>query len=165
MERTARDADAAAPKEIVVTRDVAAQALQPAHALNVALGDRIRLLGYDLQVTGQTLNVALYWQAKEPMEKSYNVFVHVFDSQGGLQGQTDGPAVSGDYPTFLWQPGEVIIDGHSVLLPSDAPLGTYRVVVGMYDKATNERLPVLDGVGHKVPAGQILLEMGVDGGG
>jgi hypothetical protein len=164
MEGTARNAGAAALKEILVTRDMDAQALQPAHATNATLGDRIQLLGYNFQVTGQALNVALYWQAKEPVDKSHNVFVHVFDSQGELQGQRDSPPVSGDYPTSLWQPGEVVVDGHTVPLPSDAPLGTYRVVVGMYDRATNERLPVLDGAGHKVPEGQIMLDLGVEGG-
>jgi hypothetical protein len=157
MEHTAREVAAAAPIEILVTGDMDAQALQPAHATNATLGDRIQLLGYDFRLTGQALNVALYWQAKEPVDKSYSVFLHVFDSQGKLQGQSDSPPVSGDYPTSSWQPGEVVVDGHTVPLPSDAPQGTYRVVVGMYDNATKERLSVLDGTGQKVPEGKIIL--------
>jgi hypothetical protein len=155
--------DASAPKEVLVTRDKDALVLQPVHATDFTLGDRIQLLGYDFEVTPHALNVAFYWQAKEPVDKSYNVFVHVFDSQGGLQGQVDSPPVSGRYPTFLWQPGQVVVDNHVVNLPSDAPTGTYRVAVGMYDEATQERLSVLDGEGRTVPEGKIMLEVGVVG--
>jgi hypothetical protein len=160
---TATPEGAAAPKEVLVTRDKDALVLQPVHATDFTLGDRIQLLGYDFEVTPHTLIVAFYWQATEPVDKSYNVFVHVFDSQGGLQGQVDSPPVSGRYPTFLWQPGQVVVDNHAVTLPSDAPTGTYRVAVGMYDEATQERLPVLDGEGRTVPEGKIMLDVGVVG--
>jgi hypothetical protein len=162
-ERTVTEQAAATPVEIVVTRDMDAQSTQPAHATNAALGDDIRLLGYDFQVAGQALNVALYWQVKEPMDRSYNVFVHVFDSQGELQGQSDSLPVSGDYPTSSWQPGEVIVDGYTIPLRANAPLDAYRVAVGMYDTATNERLPVLDGMGQVIPDSQIVLDLAVDG--
>jgi hypothetical protein len=135
--------DAAAPKEVLVTRDKDALVLQPVHATDFTLGDCIQLLGYDFEVTPHALSVAFYWQATEPVDKSYNVFVHVFDSQGGLQGQRDSPPVSGRYPTFLWQPGQVVVD--------------------MYDEATQERLPVLDGEGQAVPEGRIMLDVGVVG--
>ena len=154
---------ATAPKEVLATGDKDALVLQPVHATDFTLGDRIQLLGYDFEVTPHALNVAFYWQANEPVDKSYNVFVHVFDSQGGLQGQVDSPPVSGRYPTFLWQPGQVVVDNHAVTLPSDAPTGTYRVAVGMYDEATQERLPVLDGEGRTVPEGKIMLDVGVVG--
>ncbi len=165
MEGTVRDAGAESHAEILVTRDMDAQAVQPAHASNAVLGDGIRLLGYDYQVAGQTLNLALYWQAREPVDKSYNVFVHVLDSQGELQGQRDSPPVSGDYPTSLWQPGEVVVDGHTVPLSSDALLGSYKVAVGMYDLATNERLPAVDGLGQQAPEAQIMLDLEVKAGG
>jgi hypothetical protein len=163
IERTATPEGAAAPREVLVTRDKDALVLQPVHATGFTLGDRIQLLGYDFEVTPHALIVAFYWQATEPVDKSYNVFVHVFDSQGGLQGQVDSPPVSGRYPTFLWQPGQVVVDNHVVNLPSDAPTGTYRVAVGMYDEATQERLPVLDGEGRTVPEGKIVLDVGVVG--
>ena len=164
-ERTVGELAAAVPVEIVVTRDMDAQTTQPAHATDASLGDRIQLLGYDFQVTGQALNVALYWQAKEPVDKSYNVLVHVVDSQGEVQGQSDSPPVSGDYPTSSWQPGEVIVDGYTIPLRSNAPLDTYRVAVGMYDPATGERLPAVDGSGQQAPEGQIMLALEVEGGG
>ena len=163
IERTATPEGAATPKEVLVTRDKDALVLQPVHATDFTLGDRIQLLGYDFEVTPHALIVAFYWQATEPVDKSYNVFVHVFDSQGGLQGQVDSPPASGRYPTFLWQPGQVVVDNHVVNLPSDAPTGTYRVAVGMYDEATQERLPVLDGEGQAVPEGRIMLDVGVVG--
>jgi hypothetical protein len=164
-ERTAGELVAAAPVEIVVTRDMDAQATQPAHPTNAALGDRIQLLGYDFQVTGQTLNLALFWQTKEPVDKTYNVFIHVFDSRGELQVQIDSPPVGGDYPTSSWQPGETILDAHTVPLWADAPFESFEIAVGMYDIATHERLPAVDHSGQRAPDGQIMLDLAVEGGG
>ena len=107
----------------------------------------------------------LFWQTKEPVDKSYNVFVHIFDSQGELQGQRNSPPVSGDYPTSWWQPGEVIGDGYTIPLRSDIPPGSLEVSVGMYDGASKERLPAADDSGQQIPKGQIMLDLEVEGGG
>jgi hypothetical protein len=56
----------------------------------------------------------------------------------------------GDYPTSLWAAGETIPDPHPIALPSDLPVGQYRVLVGMYNLETMERLSRSDGSGHSV---------------
>jgi hypothetical protein len=42
------------------------------------------------------------------------------------------------------------VDEHWLELPPDLPPGTYRVAVGMYDAATQIRLPVFDEAGQPV---------------
>lgn len=38
--------------------------------------------------------------------------------------------------------GDIIVDPHSILLPSDTPSGDCLLAVGMYDSTTDQRLPV-----------------------
>ena len=49
----------------------------------------------------------------------------------------------GFYPTSAWEPGEIVLDKHSVELAADARQGDYQFVVGLYRLDTGERLPVL----------------------
>ena len=67
-------------------RAPAAPAVQP---LDVNLGNKIGLQGFALDKSGDTLAVHLVWLAREPMDESYKVFIHVIDDQGKLLAQVD----------------------------------------------------------------------------
>jgi 4-amino-4-deoxy-L-arabinose transferase-like glycosyltransferase len=118
------------------------------NVINADLGDQIRLLGYDLFAEpisdGGRLQVTLYWQAQEAISGSYMVFVHLLAHDGSVVAQSDGVPVGGAMPTHGWAAGEVAIDQHLLEFP-DLPPGEYRLVVGVVDAATGERLPAADG--------------------
>jgi 4-amino-4-deoxy-L-arabinose transferase-like glycosyltransferase len=118
------------------------------NVVNADLGDQIRLLGYDLfaELTsdGGRLRVTLYWQAHEAMDSSYMVFVHLLAQDGSMVAQSDGVPVGGAMPTYDWAAGEVVVDQH-LLEFSDLPPDEYRLVVGVYDAVTEERLSAADG--------------------
>lgn len=115
------------------------------------LGDGIRLLGYDLaedQVqAGQVLHLTLYWQALHESDLSYTVFTHLIDGNLSIWGQRDSLPGGGALPTTGWIAGEVVIDAYEIVVDPDAPAGAYRLEVGMYDAATDQRLPVSDEAG------------------
>ena len=134
-------------------RAPAAPAVQP---LDVDLGNKIGLQGFALDQTDDTLAVHLVWLARESMEESYKVFIHVIDDQGKLLAQTDSRPQSYASNTNRWIPGQVIVDRFEVPLPSDAPPGRYQVRVGLYNEADGQRLPVLDAMGKAID-GQVLL--------
>ncbi len=46
------------------------------------------------------------------------------------------------YPTRLWQAGEYIRDDRRMVVPTDAPPGTYELRVGLFDPFSETRLPV-----------------------
>jgi hypothetical protein len=128
-------------------------------ALDVSLGGEVRLLGYDMSpiacdLVDCSLELVLYWQARQAMNVDYTVFVHVVEpgSQGGARiwGQRDAPPDNGAYPTRRWAAGEVVADPVRVSLPLDVPTGPLEVVVGMYHPGTGQRLPVLDAQGQPV---------------
>ena len=118
---------------------------QPAHEVEAAFGDALRLLGYDLQSspTGGGLLLTLYWQATGSPERDYTVFVHLLDGAGQILAQGDGPPLGGGYPTSYWRHGEVLADAHPI--DFDGPPGDYRLLVGLYTPADGQRLPVTAG--------------------
>jgi hypothetical protein len=91
--------------------------------------------------------VALYWQVQDVVVEDLKVFVHLFSSEGTLVAQSDVVPVGWAYPTTAWQPGETVRDVHVISLDGELPRGDYRVVVGMYDPATGERLALRDARG------------------
>jgi len=127
------------------------------------LGDSIALIGYDLEEelppeTGGAgeVHLTLHWVSLAPLERNYTVFVHLIGPDGELAVQADGPPVGGDYPTPLWDPGEVIADER--LIPTESlPPGTYNLHVGMYLLRTGERLPAFDAQGTRLAADAIPL--------
>ena len=64
------------------------------------------------------------------------------DSAGQLRAQQDNPPQQGHYPTSWWNPGETIIDPHTLLLPSDLTPESYTLRLGLYRPETGQRLPL-----------------------
>jgi hypothetical protein len=127
------------------------------HPLEASLGDSVLLRGYDLtvpQASGGDLEVTLYWQARGRVPGSYKVFVHLVDEAGRTVAQADAVPADGLAPTESWQPGEIISDKH--LLGAPGP-GRYRLLVGLYDPGTGERLPALDATGRPIPENAVPL--------
>lgn len=118
-------------------------------AVDVQAGDRIQLLGYRLTPEageplgpGERLVLTLYWQTLEPMDANYTVFVHLSDPTEHIWGQHDGQPVDGTYPTAEWMPGQIIVDPHPIEISPEAPPGSYRLMTGLYDSITGQRLSI-----------------------
>jgi hypothetical protein len=129
------------------------------HQQFVRLGQDFALLGYDLPRQqagpGQTVPVTLYWKALDQPDHNYQVFVHLMGPDSQLWGQSDklNPA---DFPTSRWPTDHYVRDEHMPQLKPDAPPGTYLVVVGLWDAASGQRLPVFDASGNAVGSGVVL---------
>jgi hypothetical protein len=125
------------------------------------LGDSVRLLSYRLDTrraeAGGEVSLTLYWQALGGMDASYTVFTHLMDDAHRIWGQKDNPPASGTFPTSEWREDEVVEDSYVIPVQGDAPPGTYRLMVGMYDPQTMQRLPV-SGQGGSVQGDSVLLE-------
>jgi len=134
---------------------------EPGYEMQAQLGDRIALVGHDLAETsvpaGGTLHLILHWQALSPIEQSYTVFAHLLDQENRIRGQWDSVPCSGECPTTGWLEGEFIADAHAIEVAADAPPGTYRLAVGLYDPVTMDRLTAMDGQGARWPDDRIEL--------
>lgn len=98
-------------------------------------GDHIRLIDCEIDEPVITFK----WLATGRPAADYTVFIHLW--AGGEQRHGfDSQPLSGDYPTGLWEAGEVILDPHRLDL-SGVPPGEYRLLAGLYNLASGERLP------------------------
>jgi hypothetical protein len=138
----------------------------PRHPVSAAANfeDEIRLLGYHLPKDtwrpGDDLPLHLYWLAQRTPAEDYKVFVHLIKpDDSGKVAQIDGLPLSGYGPTSRWEPGEIVVDEHSLHLDESMPPGAYSIVVGLYHPETVENLRVHDASqvlpGDRVVLGQI----------
>lgn len=131
------------------------------HPLHINLGDLIWLEGYALDAPtplqpGDTIQLTLYWRGQQPIPDSYKVFNQSYFGDGIMVAQKDGYPVCGSRGTWLWDPGELIADVHTIPVSPDAPPGLYPLYTGLYIEESLDRLQVLDEQGKPV-ADQIHL--------
>lgn len=150
----------------VLGRKTQADTPEMAREVNRRFGSSIVLVGYTLSPEaemkpGETLHLTLYWQASERVYERYTAFTHVIDERGDKVGQKDDEPQRGYRPTVLWQPGETIADTLEIPISSTASPGRYRIVTGMYNSVTQQRLAAFaaDGtsLGDYVPLAEIVV--------
>jgi hypothetical protein len=128
-------------------------------------GDSLTLLGYRWQErqvpAGASLRLVLYWRAERQMDENYTVFAQVLDAQNRIWGQKDGWPVDGLYPTSRWQKGEIVEDERLIPIQSATPSGQYRLVIGLYQLETLQRLEIVGPAGV-VPDRALPLEPPVE---
>lgn len=89
---------------------------------------------------GEPLVVGLAWQTRAPVTQTLHVSVQMLDARNQVVAQHDGAPGGGLRPTTTWQPGEIVDDNHTLLVPAGAPPGEYRLAAALYDPATGARL-------------------------
>lgn len=126
----------------------------PQNSSQAIFGDVVQLRGFNLphliDAPGNTLPLTLYWQAIDPPHANLRVFVHLVDpnradSAEGIVAQADSAPHQGVYPFWVWQPGEAVSDTLLLTIPPDASPGQYLLLVGLYDAAAGQRLPITGG--------------------
>jgi mannosyltransferase len=119
----------------------------PLRAINARFGDALlleRAAVSSLNVSsGDAVRIELHWRVVAPPGRDLMIFVHLLDSNNRIVAQHDGPPSS--VPTTAWQPDETRRSRAAVLLPSGVPRATYRLLIGVYDPQTGERLRLEDG--------------------
>lgn len=105
--------------------------IQPIHGFAGRFGDKIALLGYDLQQRsfepGENVDLTLYWQALESVDKHYTLSLQLVSA---LPNETtkllsyNTWTGSGNYPTGYWQAGEIIVDQYRLHIPDHVSQAT-----------------------------------------
>jgi 4-amino-4-deoxy-L-arabinose transferase-like glycosyltransferase len=125
---------------------------QPLVSTHAAFDDLIELAGYSLDLGAiapdGTLQLALYWQPQAAqVSRIYKVFVQLRDEQDNIVAQADHYIFEGFVTASILeqarQDGEWLRDSADLVLPGSLPSGTYRLLVGLYDPDTFERVPVV----------------------
>jgi len=122
--------------KLEITRSSSPPAVEPGQRVTGGtMAPEVRLLGYDLArrelSPGDTVEVALYWQALCDVQHDYMVLAQVRDDEGRVWGEEESRPAYGRYPTTEWERDEIIRDWHDVPIKAETPNGDYRLYVGM----------------------------------
>jgi 4-amino-4-deoxy-L-arabinose transferase-like glycosyltransferase len=108
-------------------------------------GARWVLINYQVRPTearpGDSIRVLTYWRVTQADDSPLVMFTHLLGLDGRLIAQDDRLDVA---PETL-HVGDEFVQTHRVVLPGDAPAGTYRVRIGLYSPVTSVRVPVAGG--------------------
>jgi hypothetical protein len=122
------------------------QVPSPMYGARYSFGHQIGLIGYDVHVAAQQIDLTLDWEALVQPPHAYTVFAHVVDAAGQSVGQQDNMPLHDQLPTSCWRPGEYVSDPYMIKLAAGAR-GPFSIEVGVYRLETGERLPLDDGSG------------------
>ena len=104
-------------------------------AISMGTGDT----GKDLHA-GDFAVVTLYWRLRQSTRERLSVSLRLLDAQNHLIAQRDSVPSSGRRPTIGWATNEVVQDDAGLIIPPDAPPGTYQLQLVVYNSATGEDL-------------------------
>lgn len=104
-------------------------------------------------VRGRNLHIDLWWSALKIPLLDYSVGVFLLDSAGNVRGQHHIPP--GKIPTTRWEPGILTFDRHTIPIPPDMPLGTYKVGVQVY--WYGDRVPLIVGGAKYAIIGEVQI--------
>jgi hypothetical protein len=143
-------------------RDAGGLLPQPPDRLTATLDHSVSLAAGELRLVGDFLQIELRWAYSQPLEVDATVFLHLVDDAGRIVAQDDRYPLQGLWPLRYWQAGDAVADLRWVRLPRGLPVGSYTVLVGVYDRATGKRLTALDPRGQPfsddaVPVGYIRM--------
>ncbi len=91
---------------------------------------------------GDWLRFSLVWQLDQPIDTELTVFTQLIGPDGQVWGQRDNQPGGGWYGVPLWPPSQPVIDHYAFQIQPDTPVGPYRLIAGLYQSDTQQRLPV-----------------------
>ena len=128
----------------VKTRAVVTAEPAVSNKLSASFDGKIEFVGYQVDKTsvdsGQDVALEYVFKSVEPLEPGWKMLVHVKHERGGFKNADHVPA-GGSHPVSKWEPGEYVIDKHTVHIPGTWPSGKARVMIGFYSNEEG-RIPV-----------------------
>ncbi|VAW30589.1 hypothetical protein MNBD_CHLOROFLEXI01-1418, partial [hydrothermal vent metagenome] len=103
---------------------------------------------------GETAELLLIWRVNNPervgpiVPPAFTTDVVIFSQLLNEAGTPFAQRDSLEAPSWDWQAGDLIAQIHPIPIPTETAAGSYSAIVGIYDRLSGARLPVLatDGV-------------------
>jgi predicted membrane-bound dolichyl-phosphate-mannose-protein mannosyltransferase len=112
----------------------------------VVFGDQIALTGYQFYPGEDYIRVNLAWQARQSHLPDYTVFAQLLAAETNERvAGVDVKPLKGEWPTSRWVKDEVVVDEYLIAIPPNFPPGYYKVIVGLYQPETGQRLALANG--------------------
>jgi hypothetical protein len=91
---------------------------------------------------GDTVRLATLWEVVGEAPPDLVLFTHLLDADGEPVAQADRL----DVPSEQWQSGDLFVQLHEVIVPSELASGVYQLTTGLYPAADwRQRLPLSTG--------------------
>ncbi len=123
--------------------------------VDLTYGGRARLLGVSVDPArlspGERLHVEACWEAIQPMDEDYAVFVQVLGPETvQIASRRTYPGL-GRFPTSRWPVGRAFCDTYRMEIApwTEAPL-RYQIEIGLFEPESLERLPIADAQGREI---------------
>lgn len=130
--------------------------LQIDHPLHITFGQKVALIGYEIGaydvLPGAHLPVTLYWHCLDEMERNYVLDIEVLGPTGRVYGAIRLHPGHGNFPTSLWEVGEVFSETYLVRIAHGVPTPSlaYLKVSFQTRGSPEDTLDPLDEEGHPV---------------
>ncbi|MBK7894615.1 MAG: glycosyltransferase family 39 protein [Anaerolineaceae bacterium] len=105
---------------------------------------------------GETAELLLIWRVTNPenvgpivppvFTTDVVMFTQLLDASGVPFAQRDAL----DAPSWGWQAGDLVAQIHAIAIPAETAPGRYQAIVGIYDRLSGDRLPILGDDGEVV---------------
>jgi len=132
-------------KVVLPARQPSIEALPIQHPRQADFEGGMRLLGYSLgegpYLSGEEIEVTLFWQALTKMEEC-KVFLRLEDESGKTWALEEKAPLHGTYPTSQWPVDSLTRDPHRLLLPANLPPGHYHLLLGLYRSEDGKPLAI-----------------------
>ncbi len=101
---------------------------------------------------GGMLGITAFWEHIVPVvpDAQYIAFIQLRDTIGHTVAQRDTPPWAGLFPISSWRLGTVVEEALDLPMPATLGVGTYHLVLGMYDRTTGTRLEIRQTAGQRV---------------
>jgi len=131
---------------------------------NQNFNNEIRLVGYEYGqrevVPGDSVEVALYWEAIEDVGNDYIVQVRLLDN-GKVLAEADYQPNNGESPTNTWNSGQITKDVHLLNIEPGTAAGTYPIVVSLIDAKSGRQPSIVADDGHLINTHLTLAQLRV----
>ena len=115
----------------------------------VVFDRQIGLAGYRFRPTEDYISVTVAWQAEKARLPDYTVFAQFLNVETNERvAGIDTRPLAGAWPTSRWVQGEVVVDEYFVAVPPNLEPGFYKMIVGLYQPDTGQRLVRPNGQDH-----------------
>ncbi len=126
--------------------------IEPRPAGEVVFGDFARFVAHTTAGVeywqGRRIIASWTFEVLQRPQQDYVLFIHLLDADGTLWAAWDNPLGLAEngvyYSSLLWEPGEFIQEWRWLQLqnPDTPPGDDYRIDIGFYDLAAQQRVPV-----------------------
>ncbi len=99
---------------------------------------------------GETTNMVTVWRVLNPAQigpphppsdtPNTVFFTQVLTAEGTILTHRD----TLDAPSWDWQTEDILIQIHPLTIPAESQPGSYRTIIGIYDRNTQERVPIFN---------------------